>query len=241
EIPAAERCCPACGLPAQPFPGTEDSEVVEIEVRAHRRKIRRRRYRPACQCGVLPGILTAPIPPKLIPKGRYGVSVWVQVLLDKFVFLRPTYRLLADLRTHGLDLAQGTVTGGLKALSPLFAPIYEALLEKNRSETRWHADETRWQVFVQTEGKAGYRWYVWVFSSTSTVLYKLDPSRSSQVPKDHFVGVAEGILNVDRYVAYKCLASSSVIILAFCWAHVRRDFLAVAKDRPGLEAWAMGW
>lgn len=44
--------CPACGEDLDEFPGTEDSEVLEIEVKAYRRLIRRRRYRPTCRCGV---------------------------------------------------------------------------------------------------------------------------------------------------------------------------------------------
>jgi transposase len=44
--------CPRCGLALSLFPGTEDSEVLEIEVQAYRRVIRRRRYRPRCGCGV---------------------------------------------------------------------------------------------------------------------------------------------------------------------------------------------
>src|SRR4030067_1125030 len=56
-------------------------------------------------------------PPKLIPKGSLGVSVWALILIDKFLFQRPTYRLLADLRwTRGLELAQGTGTDGLQRL-----------------------------------------------------------------------------------------------------------------------------
>ena len=43
--------CPQCGLSLGEFPGTEDSQVLEIEVKAYRRVIRRRRYRPMCDCG----------------------------------------------------------------------------------------------------------------------------------------------------------------------------------------------
>jgi transposase len=32
-----------------------------------------------------------------------------------------------------------------------------------------------------------------------------------------------------------------IIRLAYCWVHVRRDFLAVAKDWPGQEAWGESW
>lgn len=241
DISEEQRCCPTCGLPLTPFPGTEDSETVEIEVKAYRRVIKRKRYKPTCQCGALPGIVTAPSPPKLIPKGILGISVWVTVLLDKFQFVRPTYRLLSDLRTHELELAQGTLTDGLKALAPLFVPLYEALIDQNLQENRWHADETRWLVFAATEGKAGYHWYLWVFRSPSTVVYKLDESRSSKVPLAHFGPLREGILSVDRYSSYKALAKRSHIILAFCWSHVRRDFWGIACDWPQQENWAFEW
>jgi transposase len=242
DIPQNEKSCPCCGLPFELFPGTEDSEIIEIDVKAHRRIIRRRRYKPTCRCGAVPGIVTAPPAPKLIPKGMFGVSVWVTILLDKFQFLRPTHRLLADLKTHGLDISQGTITDGLKTIAPLFDPLYEAIIAKNLGENRWHADETRWPVFAIVEGKVGYRWYMWVFCSASTVVYTLDPRRSSEVPKAHFGLEAEGILVVDRYAAYKAMAkNNNKILLAFCWSHVRRDFRDVARDWPDQEAWGMGW
>jgi transposase len=90
ELPAQEQRCSRCGQPFAAFPGTDDSMVLEVEVRAHRRIYRRRRYRPTCSCGTHPGIVTAPPPAKVIPKSILGVSVWVTVLLDKFLFYRPT-------------------------------------------------------------------------------------------------------------------------------------------------------
>ena len=86
DLGAADKQCPSCGLPLVLFPGTEDSEVLEVEVKAYRRCIRRQRYRPSCRCGTLPGIVTAPAPARLIPKGKVGVSVWVEVLLDKYLY-----------------------------------------------------------------------------------------------------------------------------------------------------------
>ena len=50
-----------------------------------------------------------------------------------------------------------------------------------------------------------------------------------------------GILVVDRYCAYKVLLDGGRIVLAFCWAHCRRDFLEVAKSYSEHEAWGLGW
>jgi transposase len=234
--------CPNCGLGLIDFPGTEDSEVLEIDVQAYRRVIRRRRYRPACACGCVAGIVTAPPPPRLIERGKFGMSVWVSVLLDKFLYGRPSHRLLLDLADHGLNMSPGTLAGGLHALAPLFEPLDQALLSKLRSEPHWHADETRWAVFVEVQGKVGHRWYLWVFHSRSVVHYVLDESRSAEVVEAELAGVGSGFISCDRYAAYKKFARLHPgVVLAFCWAHQRRDFLELANDYPEVSPWAMQW
>ena len=135
--------CPHCGLGFHIFPGTEDSQILELEVKAYRRSVHRRRYRAACQCARLPGIITAPPPSKLIARGKFGVSVWTTALLDKFLYGRPSHRLLQDFADHGLRMSSGTLAGGLQAIAPLLEPIDKALLAKLRSEPHWHADETQ--------------------------------------------------------------------------------------------------
>ena len=132
ELSEDERCCPVCDGVYEDTGLTEDSEEVEVEVKAHRRRIRRRRYRRSCDCPGPPRTMTAPPAPKLIPKGAYGISFWILVLLDKFLFQRPSHRLLAFLRLSvGLAVSPGTITGGLKRLAPLFEPLYTAILAKN--------------------------------------------------------------------------------------------------------------
>ena len=239
DIELASATCPQCGLGLSEFPGTEDSEVVELEVKAYRRVIRRRRYRPTCSCGCLPGIVTAPAPARLIERGKFGVSVWTSVLLDKFLYGRPSHRLLQDLADHGLNMAPGTLAGGLKTLAPLFAPLEQAFVQKLRAASHWHADETRWAVFIDVAGKVGHRWYLWVFHSNAVVHYVLNASRSAQVIESELAGVERGIISCDRYSAYKKFARLHPgVVLAFCWAHVRRDLLELANSYPDLSAWA---
>jgi transposase len=241
-LPEVQRVCPQCGAALSPS-DTEDSEQIEIEVKAYRRVIRRRRYQRTCSCVNCPRTITAAPVPKLIPKGLLGVSVWVEILLDKFFSHRPTERLLSQWQLLGLDVAAGTVADGLKRLEPLFQPIYEALLTRNAATGFAQADETRWMVFVTLDGKAGYRWWLWVFLGEDTVVFRLDPTRSHDVPEGHFPADARVVLMVDRYSAYKAMAQvkSGDMVLVFCWAHVRRDFVTVGKGWPEHKAWALAW
>jgi len=243
SLPAEMSACSICGRPFVMMSATEDSELLEIEVRAHRRRIRRRRYRTACDCDCSRRTLTAPPPPKLIPKGNYGISIWVHVLLDKYSSYRPTERLLGQLEQQDLDLSAGTVNEGLRRIEPILRPIYEALGERNRLGGFHQADETRWLVFVLIDGKKGYGWWLWVILGADTVIYLLNPSRGHEVPEAHFGPEASGVLEVDRYSAYKAMAQVKAghLVLAFCWAHLRRDFVGVGKSWSELTPWALSW
>jgi transposase len=242
ELPPDQRICPQCGATLVPS-GTEDSEQIEIEVKAYRRKFRRRRYQRTCSCSTPPRTMVAPPAPKLIPKGLLGVSVWVEILLDKFSGYRPTERLLAQWQLLGLDVAASTVAGGLERLEPLFQPLYEALAKRNAASAFAQADETRWMVFITWDGKTGYRWWLWVFLGEDTVVFRLDPTRSHDVPEGHFPADADVVLMVDRYAAYKAMVQVKLgnVVLVFCWAHVRRDFVKVGKGWPEHKEWALAW
>src|SRR5437763_1549415 len=66
------------------------------------------------------------------------------------------------------------------------------------------------------------------------------------VPRGHFGKLRKDLIEVvlvcDRYSAYKSLAlECEELILAFCWAHVRRDFLKAARSWPELEGWMFTW
>ena len=71
-----ERTCPKCGKQYGLFPRTEDSEEIHYEYRVVRIVHKRAIYHKACTCDDVPGIVTAPPPPKLIPKGLFTIDFW---------------------------------------------------------------------------------------------------------------------------------------------------------------------
>jgi transposase len=107
----------------------------------------------------------------------------------------------------------------------------------------WHGDETRWLVFATVEGKVGFRWYLWVFHAAEVVVFVLAQGRAHEVPEEYLGPEATGIMVVDRYKAYQAIdqVKGGTITLAFCWAHVRRDFLEVARAWPALQNWGLAW
>jgi transposase len=245
DLAAHEKCCTDCGLPLRDLGTTEDSQIVEIHVAPYLRKIHRKKYR-GCHCQGDQRIVTASPAPRILPRNTLGVSVWVEILLDKYLASQATHRRLNDFAHLGFPLSQGTVTGGLQRLAPLFQSLVDAMRDKQLTERLFHADETGWKVFEDIDNKASNRWYLWTTQSPSVVHYRMAPGRDAGVPLDHFSELAGGQFPVylvcDRYSAYKKLAKElPVITLAFCWAHQRRDFLEAARRWPDLTAWMFEW
>ena len=142
-----------------------------------------------------------------------------------------------------MALAAGTLTDGRKRLEPLVAALQEALLQRNRQSHSKQADATRWRVFVAQQGKGGLGWWLGVFHSADTVVSILDATRSQQVPENQYPAKADGVLLVERYSAYKAMlpVKNGTLLLAFCWAHVRRDLVRGGKGWPELKPWALQW
>jgi transposase len=241
DLPPDAKVCSCCGKPLEALGQSDASEQIETIV--YRRVIRRPRYRRTCDCRNQPRTVTAPLPPKLLPKSIYGTSLWIHLLLEKFHLQRPMHRTIEQLRLLGVSLAPGTIADGLKRIEPLLTPVYDAIRAHQVQSTYFQADETRWKVFAEKAGKTGHLWWLWLFAGEDSVIYVLDPSRSHDVPQSHFPDDVQGVLMVDRYSAYKAMqqVKEGTLLLAFCWAHVRRDFVRVGKGYPELSVWAVGW
>jgi len=235
--------CSKCGEAYIPDESKE-AEIIEVEVKAYKRKIIRCCMKKGCSCKGVPNTITAPMPPKVIPKSPYGISIWEAVLLSKFHYCQPTNRLVNQYAELGLPISPGSIAGGLKIVKGFFQPIYDALYIHQMTEDRFHNDESSWKVFESVEGKIGNRWWLWISRSASVVFFQIAPGRGADVPVGHFKNIQHQkiIVVCDRYSAYKSLAKQlDFIILAFCWAHVRRDFLDAGKKYPELEEWALCW
>lgn len=248
-----ERTCLICHQIHPEIGVTEESEEIEWEVRLKRVRHIRHCYKKGCNCVPGPTILTAPKPAKLIAKGLFAVSFWVEVLLKKFEFKQPLQRIVAELKTLDLAVSPGTLDGGLKKIQPMIQPLVGQFVLRAGQGCHWHMDETRWPMWVLVRGEVeveekGHspkkkKWWAWVEVGLDATAFFLESTRSGEVPESIFPKGTEGILNVDRYKGYfGLLGSDWKIKLAFCWSHQRRDFVNLAEgSRGSCKVWAQEW
>ena len=235
DLKEDHKCCASCELPYRRSDKTDDSSYYEWLVEIRRVKVKRARYIRRCNCKTSPKFKTAPKQTKPIPKGMFAANFLAKLLVYHFHLQMPVNRVLSMMEMEGMAVSQGTVTGAFKALHPLFKPLYQEILKRAHYSNHWHMDETTWRMLCDPAKK---RWWLWVVSAPDCVCFFVNPSRSSKIPKAFFGEDAEGILVVDRYAAYKNLGDK--IRVAFCWAHVRRDFMK-AQTYDKLQNWTAGW
>ena len=243
DPPGEARTCGSCGKPYAAV-GAERSELVEIEVKAHRRVIRRGRWRRTCGCASSPPEVSAPPAPRLFPNTSYGVSVWSRVLYEHYACLRPLRRVAAWLSDQGLPVAAGTLADAAPRFAPLFEPLGAAILAHQNAAALRHADETTWRVqALAAEGRSARAW-LWTSVGGGAAYFHIDPSRSAEAALTLFGGLRAGtVLVCDRYSAYRKLMRllGGTAILQFCWAHVRRDFIRCAAGQADLAGWRGAW
>jgi len=232
-----EQKCPRCGLLAETTGLERCSEQVSYEIKVVRKRTRRPVYRPGCQCEELPQLFQAPLPPRAFPRSLYSDNFWIEILLSKYAYQIPSNVQIRQFADHGLkNVRPSTICEGIKRASPCFSPLYEAIKRRNRQGNHWGSDETSLAVFIAREGRETFNYCLWQYQCSDTVVFVFCPTRGGEHPREYFKG-CKGIVNVDRAKAYQTLPEW--IVLAFCWAHVRRDFIKIGRYKKGHRMWAL--
>ena len=243
DPPAEARTCAACGKPYVAN-GAAQSSLLEIEVRAHRRVIRRPRWRRTCGCASSPSEVSAPPVPRLFPNTAYGESVWSRVLYEHYACLRPVHRVSAWLGDQGLPVAAGTLANSVPRFVALFEPLGEAIRAHQGDAAVRHADETGWRVQeLRGDARSSLAW-LWASVNEDSACFHIDASRSAEAAQRLFGDLApDTVVVCDRLAAYRKLARllGGLIVLAWCWSHQRRDFIECAAGQVRLSAWCEAW
>jgi transposase len=195
--------------------------------------------RPKLACRACEGVVVqAPAPERLIPGGMPTEATVAQVLVSRYADHAPLYRQSQILARQGIGIGRDTLASWLGAAASEIRPVVARLREILLGSARLFADETTMPVLDPGRGrtKTGYAWAIarddrpWGGSEPPAVVFRYAPGRGREHAKE-LLGDYAGLLQCDGYAAYKSVSSSSSggPTLAFCWAHVRREFFDLSK------------
>jgi transposase len=225
----ADCRCGQCGA-ERPVIGYETHEELgctpaEFYVNVIKREKRGSHCRPE------QGVATAPVPPRIVPKGKLSDEFILHVLIQKYQLHNPVYRQLAALlENHDVELDRKTVTDALLAAGELLRPVVRAQAVELLRGKYLQVDETT--VPVQTGEKTGrnQQGYFWEYSEPGgRVVFDFQMGRGRAGPAAFLKGF-RGTVQCDGYAAYDDLGPD--IIFAGCLAHARRGFVEAAKLAP---------
>jgi transposase len=232
-----DTSCPCC-RGAMHVIGEETSERLDV-IPAQFRVIVTRRPKYACRaCGG--AVVQAPAPERLIRGGLPTEAMVAHVLVDKYAWHLPLYRQAQMLASQGIEIDRSTLAFWVGYAAAELAPLVERLREILLGSARLAVDETPAPVLDPGRGrtKTGYFWAMarddrpWGGSDPPAVVYTYAPGRGAEQGLKPLAGYS-GIVQCDGYAAYRQLAdpgrAAGAVTLAFCWAHVRRQFYDIAK------------
>lgn len=230
------KTCPCCRGGLHPI-GEDRTERLDL-VPAQFRVLVVRRPKYACRsCEEV--VVQAPAPARLVEGGIPTEATVAQVLVSKYADHLPLYRQAQIYARQGIALDRATLADWVGKGAFLLRPVHERMLDIIKASPRLFADETTAPVLDPGRGqtKTGQIWAYarddrpWGGADPPAVVYRYAPDRKGERPLAHLAGF-NGILQVDGYGGYAKLGRSNTVVLAFCWAHVRRRFYELAAAGP---------
>jgi len=159
----------------------------------------------------------APLPPELRRGGLLGpkLTAWIGYLKS---VSRCSYTQIGAMleEVFGLPVSRGLLAKAVSKMGDATAPIYDQLRARLPNEPVLNIDETGHK-------DRGTLMWTWCFRSPDFTVYRISPSRGSQVLTEMLGESFAGVIGCDCFSAYLKFAESSGAELQLCLAHLIRD------------------
>lgn len=192
-------------------------------------------------------VVRAPVPPAIVPKGKYSDAYIMEAMLRKYLHGLPFGRMVQDFQAMGSDLGDAQLADLAQRFANFLAPVSGAIRAQVLAAALVHIDETplptqdgnrylwAWlagtQVFFHSGGRGG--------RELRQVLDLPDPApeRPSAPPPPPGPG-RFAFAMADGYQVYDGVLAQAGIRRLCCWAHGKRGFHPFEDDDPEAKALA---
>ena len=169
----------------------------------------------------------APLPAAVEKTGLFGPKLTTLVAFMKGVCHASFSTIRKFLRdVVGIKVSRGYLAKLIRKVSTWLGPAYEELLARLPGEACLNVDETGHKENAK-------KFWTWCFRAELYTLFRIEPTRSSQVLIDTLGKEFNGVLGCDYFGAYRKYMRKFGVLIQFCLAHLIRDvkFLATLPDK----------
>ncbi len=169
----------------------------------------------------------APLPGVVEKTGLFGPKLTTLVAFMKgvchasFSTIRKFFRDVV-----GIKVSRGYLAKLIAKVSQWLSPAYDELLARLPGEACLNVDETGHKENAK-------KFWTWCFRAELYTLFRIEPTRSSQVLIDTLGEEFNGVLGCDYFGAYRKYMRKFGVLIQFCLAHLIRDvkFLTTLPDK----------
>jgi len=225
DVPEQERMCD-CGC--ETIIIGHKSHIVVERIPAQytaTRYLRTVRVCPHCKLGVS---MPEPVAASPIPKGLPGPALVAFVLLSKYAYHLPLYRIQRIIYHEcGIWFTRSTLMGWVKAASGLLQRLHRLMLQAYRQSRTKFGDETPLRVRLgEVKGRChqGYMW-VGVGCDERLAVFWYNNNRSGKAALALLKGSSKGdYLMTDDLASYNAPVREYGLVQLLCMMHARRKF-----------------
>lgn len=188
-------------------------------------------------CRDCEAISQAPAPFHATPRGFIGPHLLATIVFDKFGMHSPLNRQSTRFKSEGIDLSTSTLADQVGFGTAALMPVYDLIEKHVFAAERLHGDDTTIPIQAKDKCVTGRIWtYVrddQPFGGTDApaAIYYASSDRRGEHPQKHLAEYG-GILQTDCYNGFEpdiiAKTKKVPITFAFCHAHSRRKFFALA-------------
>ena len=225
------NCCPDCG--GSVSPRRKKTRVVQQVELAEKPVEIIEHCAEGCWCRRCKKVVYAPLPARVQKGGLLGPELTALVGYMKGV----CHASFSTIRKYFRDvlkipISRGQLAKVIRKVSMALEPAYEELRACLPLEPRLNVDETGHK-------NNGKRYWTWCFRAELYTLFKIDPSRGSNVLIDVLGEEFNGVLGCDYFSAYRKYMKEFSVELQFCLAHLIREVKFIT-GLPGQRVQAYG-
>ena len=243
DLPVVEEVLEPEAVKAEPGQwrriGEEVSEQLDYEPgRFFCRRLIRPKYVHRSDRDLAP--IVAALPERLLERGLPAPGLLAHVLVGKYCDHLPLYRQERIYSSrHGVTLPRQTLARWVELAADWLQPIYQAIRTGVMAGGYVQVDETPIDYLDPGRGQAAKGW-LWTASKPGgDVVFQWETSRAASCVGDLLPADFTGTLQCDGYGVYPAFVRrhSPSVVLAGCWAHVRRKFHEARGQSPKLSGW----
>jgi transposase len=217
--------CPCCGHELQPPLLSQPRVIQQVDVQEPPLSIQEHRGHPGwCPC--CEKLYEAPLPIAIERGGLVGPKLTTLIAFLKGV----CHASYSTIRKFIRDVVHLTISRG--QLAVIIGKVTRALEQPYQGLLGSLPDQKRLNVDETGHKQNGRAMWTWCFRAGLYTLFKIDPTRSTDVLINVLGKEFDGVLGCDYFSSYRCYMRKFDVSVQFCLAHLIRDvkFLTTLPD-----------